>query len=32
MAEHACRFYDQIVVMAYRIASGHDIIMATRKS
>ena len=32
MAEHARRFYDQIVVMAYRIASGHDVIMATRKS
>jgi hypothetical protein len=32
MAEHACRFYDQIVVMAYRVASGHDIIMAKRKS
>lgn len=28
MADHARKFYDQIVVMAYRIAPGSDIIMA----
>lgn len=32
IAEHARKFYGQIAVMAYKIASGHDIIMATGKS
>ena len=32
IAEHARKFYGQIAVMAYKIASGHDIIMATRKN
>ncbi|HSY99169.1 MAG TPA: hypothetical protein VK788_06720 [Terriglobales bacterium] len=32
IAEHARKFYGQIAVMAYKIASGHDIIMAKRKN
>lgn len=32
IAEHARKFYGQIAVMAYKIASGHDIIVATAKS
>jgi len=31
IAEHTRKFYGQIAVMAYKIASGHDIIMATSK-
>lgn len=31
IAEYACKFYGQIVVMAYKIASERDIIMATKK-
>lgn len=30
IAEHARKFYEQIVVMAYRIALGHEIILASR--
>lgn len=31
IAEHACKFYEQIAVMAYKIAAAPDIIMAARK-